>query len=369
MKVALIHDWIIEIGGSEACLKEIYSLFPGDVYTLVFCKENLSSLGIPEQRVKASFLQRLPGIRRLYRNFLPLMPYAVEQFDLSAYDLIISSSHAVAKGIIRQANQVHICYCHTPMRYAWDLYHPYMQSQAARGIKGPLAKMILHYLRLWDLCSASRVDHFVANSIYTQHRIKSIYRRASTVIYPPVDVKDFQVWTRKENFFMAASRFVPYKRMDLIVEAFNLMPEKRLIIAGDGPELKKVRQRARKNVEFVGWQTRESLKELLGRARAFIFCAQEDFGILPVEAQACGTPVIAYGKGGVLESVVEGKTGFFFREQSAASIVEAIKEFEKKEEGLDPIVIRRNAERFDKERFRKEFKELVDKILNRHPLP
>lgn len=364
LKIALVHDWIVDIGGSEACLKEIYDLYPGDLYTLLFKKESLDLIGIPEEKVKPSFLHKLPQCQKWYRSFLPFMPYAIEQFNLSEYDLIISSSHAIAKGILRHADQVHICYCHSPVRYAWDLYYEYVrESGLERGIKGRIAKIILHYIRLWDVEAAERVDYFIANSHYTAKRIEKIYRRDSTVIYPPVEIEKFHYETQKENFYVAASRFVPYKRIDLIVEAFGYMPDKKLLVIGDGPDSKKIKSKARKNVEFLGYKPKEILGKYLAKARAFVFAAREDFGILPVEAQACGTPVIAFGRGGIVETVLPGKTGIFFMEQSVEAIVDAVRKFEKMEERFDPMEIRRNSERFRKERFREEITEFVEKCL------
>ena len=235
------------------------------------------------------------------------------------------------------------------------------EAGLSKGIKGVIAKLILHYIRIWDSTTASRVDCFIANSKYIAKRIKKVYGRESVVIYPPVDVDKFEVCTQKENFYLTASRMVPYKRIDLIVEAFSKMPDKRLVVIGNGPDSGKVKRKAGKNVELLGYQPFEVLKYYMRRAKAFIFAAEEDFGIVPVEAQACGTPVIAYGKGGVLETVVEGKTGMFFGEQTVESVVEAIENFEQREDVFDPLEIRKHAEKFSKDRFKKEFRKFVDK--------
>lgn len=292
------------------------------------------------------------------------MPLAIEQFDLSGYDLIISSSHAVAKGVLTNSNQLHISYCYTPMRYAWDLHHQYLkEANLDRGIKGLIAKVILHYIRIWDLTTANRVNHFVTLSNYIAKRIKKVYGRDSVVIYPPVDLEKFHIGNKRENFFLTASRIVPYKKIDLIVEAFSKIPDKKLIVIGDGPDFEKIKKKARKNVELLGYQKDEVLKEYLQKAQAFVFAAEEDFGILPVEAQACGTPVIAYGRGGALETVIENKTGIFFNEQTVESLIEAVNVFEKNQDKFDLNEIRKNAERFSKERFKREFKEFVERAI------
>lgn len=366
MKIAIVHDWIIDIGGAENCLKEIFSLYNfSDIYTLVFKEESINKLNIPIERVRSSFIQKLPKAKTKYRNYLPFFPLAIEQFDLSKYDLIISSSHAVAKGVITNSNQIHVCYCHTPIRYAWDLYHQYLkEANLDKGIKGFLAKIILHYIRIWDYTTANRVDYFIANSKYTAKRIKRVYQRDATVIYPPVDVDNFELYTKKEDFYLTASRMVPYKKIDIIVEAFSQMPDKKLIVIGEGPDFEKIKSKAGKNVELLGYQPFNVLKDYMQRAKAFVFAAEEDFGIIPVEAQACGTPVIAFGKGGVLETVEENKTGIFFNEQTPESLVDAVKRFELNQDKFDCREIRKNAERFNRERFKREFREFVDKKLS-----
>ncbi len=364
MKTVLIHDWLVTLGGAEKVLESIYEIYPSPIFTLVKNDRNLIGTIFEKANIKTSFIQRLPKAKTFYRNYLLFFPLAIEQFDLSEYDIIISSSHAVAKGVLTNSNQLHICYCHTPIRYAWDLYHKYLNETGfSKGLKGFLTKFILHYIRIWDLTTVNRVDYFIANSKYVAKRIAKIYRRQATVIYPPVDIDKFEVFTKKENFFVTASRIVPYKKIDLIVEAFSQMPDKKLIVIGDGPDLKKIKRKAGKNIEFLGYQPFNNLKYYLQRAKAFIFAAEEDFGILPVEAQACGTPVIAYGRGGVTETVIENKTGLFFKEQSVENLINTIKHFEKVEDQFDPLEIRKNAERFNKERFKKEFKSFVDKKI------
>ncbi len=365
MKIALIHDWIIDIGGSEKALREIYSIFPSaDIYTLLFKEESLKKLSIPKNKVNTSFIQKIPKSREIYRNLLPLFPLAIEQFDLSEYDIIISSSHAVAKGVLTNSKQLHISYCYTPMRYVWDLYHQYLrESNLDRGLRGFLVKIFLHYLRIWDISTVNRVDKFIAISRYISKRIRKIYGRNSAIIYPPVDIDKFELYEKKENFYLTVSRLVPYKKIDILIKAFANMPDKKLIIIGDGPDMKKLKKIAKSNVEFLGYQPFDIVKEYLQRAKAFLFAGEEDFGVVLVEAQACGTPVIAYSQGGASEIVIDQKTGILFKEQSVNSLIEAIKDFEKKEDSFDFSVIRENSIRFNKERFRKEFKNFVFSVI------
>jgi len=295
------------------------------------------------------------------------MPLAFEQFDLSPYDLVISSSHAVAKGVITGPDQLHISYVHSPMRYAWDLQHQYLSEAGLdRGVRSWVTRWLLHRLRQWDVRTANGVDHFVANSEYIARRIWKVYRREATVIYPPVDVDRFVLRGEKEDFYLTASRLVPYKRIGLIVRAFSeLMPEKRLIVIGDGPGMDGLRRVAGRNVELLGYQDDEVLCDYMQRARAFVFAAEEDFGIVPVEAQACGTPVVAFGRGGCRETVVDGRTGVLFAEQSERAVADAVARFERIEDDLDPEVIRTNAERFSTARFRREFSAFVDECWRR----
>jgi glycosyltransferase involved in cell wall biosynthesis len=363
LKVALVQDWLTIIGGSEYVLKEIASLFPdADIYTLVAQDKTIATLGFQKSKVHTSFIQHLPYAKTRYRNYLPLFPLAIEQFDLSSYDLIISSSHAVAKGVLTHAGQIHICYCHSPMRYAWDLYHQYIKDFT--GVKGYLVKKLLHRMRQWDFVSANRVDHFIANSDYIGKRIKKNYHRESVTIYPNVAVENFEVYKNKEDFYVTCSRFVPYKRMDLVVQAFAQMPDKKLYVIGDGPTFKKVEKMATENVVLLGYQSFDVLKSYLSKAKAFIFAAEEDFGIVPVEAQACGTPVIAYGKGGVTETVIQDKTGIFFNEQTSASIINAVSYFERNISLFNPVEIGAHAAQFSTERFKKEFSDYVDFIVS-----
>jgi len=360
MKSAIVHDWLVSpVGGGEKSLEAIHRLFPSPIYTLVKNEHNLKGSYFQNLEITPSFIQRFPRAKTKYRSFLLFFPLAIEQFDLHPYDLVISSSHCVAKGVLTHSDQLHISYCYTPVRYAWDLMHEYlMESGLDKGVKGAIARVMLHYLRGWDLHASKRVDHFIAISNYVARRIKKIYGRESTVIYPPVDISFYEIERAKDNYYVTASRFVPYKKISLIVEAFSKMPDKKLVVIGDGPDWKKVKEKAGPNIELLGYQSDEILKRHLQKGRAFLFAALEDFGILPVEAMACGTPVIAFGKGGALETVVENETGLFFEEQTTSSIINAVNDFEKRDFDLQKC--RNRAELFSVERFDREFSSFVN---------
>nr|WP_232454182.1 glycosyltransferase family 4 protein [Burkholderia ubonensis] len=367
--MAIVHDWLTTYAGSERVLEQIIQIWPdADLFSIVdfFPDEHRAALG--GKHAKTSFIQHLPRARTAFRTYLPLMPLAVEQFDLSAYDLVISSSHAVAKGVITGPDQVHVSYVHSPIRYAWDLQHQYLiQAGVTKGPKSWLARSVLHYMRIWDHRTAHGVDAFIANSDFIGRRIRKIYGVGSTVVYPPVDVDRFDIGTHREDFYLIASRMVPYKRIPLIVEAFASLPNRRLIVVGDGPDFKRVKALAGSNVTLLGYQPTHVLIDLMRRARAFVFAAEEDFGITIVEAQACGAPVIAYGRGGALETVIESHdpnygTGLFFMRQSVPAIVDAIMRFEAREP-MRPEVCRGNAVRFTAERFRAEFLRVVDDAI------
>ncbi|MGB9768383.1 MAG: glycosyltransferase family 4 protein [Dictyoglomus turgidum] len=363
MRVAVVHDWIVNIGGAEKVLKAILELFPdADVYTLVYLKDTLRKLGI-NNKVYSSFISGLPFAKTKYSYYLPLMPLAIEQFDLSKYDLVISSSHCVAKGVLTKSYQIHICYCHTPMRYIWDLYFPYLKEhKLENGIKGIFVKPILHYLRIWDVSSANRVDYFIANSQNVANRIRKIYRRDSVVIYPPVDVERFLPSYKKEDYFMVLSRLVPYKKVDLVVETFNEL-NLPLVVIGDGEEMGKIKKMAKENIKILGWQEDDVVKEYLAKAQALIFASEEDFGIVPVEAQACGTPVIAYNRGGAKETVIDGETGILFEEQNVESLKKAVLRFLKERDNFQRDKIMENAKRFSEDRFKREFKSYIEGII------
>lgn len=365
LRVAVVHDWLVTYAGAERVLEQIIACFPeADLFSLVDFLDDRSFLR--GKRAVTSFIQHLPFAHKRYRAYLPLMPLAIEQLDLSAYDLVISSSHAVAKGVLTGPDQVHVSYVHSPIRYAWDLQHQYLeQSNLTRGLRSAFARIVLHYIRNWDIRTSNSVDHFVANSQFIARRIRKVYHRDAQVIFPPVDVGSFSIGERKEDFYLTASRLVPYKKIDLIVEAFSHMPDKKLVVIGDGPEMSAVRAKASPNVEIMGYQPFDVLHDHMRRAKAFVFAAEEDFGIAPVEAQACGTPVIAYGKGGALETVRDlsqsRPTGLFFYEQNAAAIIAAVSGFERDSHRFSTRDCRANAERFSVAHFRERFAAYVER--------
>ncbi|PAD22645.1 glycosyltransferase family 4 protein [Terribacillus saccharophilus] len=372
MKVAIIHDWLVTFAGAEKVLAEIIEVFPqADLFSLVDFLPDKDREKLKGKKAFTSIIQKLPYAKKKYRNYLMLMPFAIEQFDLSKYDLIISSSHAVAKGVITGPDQLHISYVHSPIRYAWDLQHQYLkESKLDRGIKSLLVKKMLKKIRDWDYRTANGVDEFISNSNFIGRRIWKVYRRESTTIYPPVDVSSFILEeTKKEDFYLTASRLVPYKKIDLIVEAFSNMPEKKLMVIGDGPDMKKIKQKANSNVEVLGYQEFEVLKSSMQKAKAFVFAAEEDFGITPVEAQACGTPVIAYGKGGALETVrnidKDSPTGILFEKQTVNSVIDAVNRFEKNQQLFTSANCRENAMRFSPENFRNDLKNHIYKTYNK----
>ncbi len=366
MKIALVHDWLVTFGGAEWVLKCIYDLYPSVIYTLVKNESFIKNSPFKEAKIYTSFIQNLPFSQTKYRNYLPFFPIAIEQFDLSEYDIIISSSFAVAKGVLTNHEQLHISYCHTPVRYAWDLYHNYLKEKKLNFLKSTIAKATLHYLRMWDVISSNRVDYYIANSRYVANRIKKIYGKEAKVIYPPINLELFKYEGNKDNYYIYAGRLTNvYKRVDMIVEAFNKIGKK-LLIVGDGEDLNKLKRIARGNIEFLGWKNRDELSILLGKAKALIMPSIEDFGMIALEAQACGTPVIAFKGGGALETVIDGITGIFFDKQDANSLIEAIERFESTEDKFDTQIIRNNSERFSEFRFKREFKDFVDEKIEHY---
>jgi len=388
MKIALVCDWLVTIGGAEKFIKEVLTCFPNaDVFAVVdFIPADKRDF-LHHKPVKTTFIQKLPFAKKKYRAYLPLMPLAIEQLDLSGYELIISSSHAVAKGVITGPDQLHISYVHSPMRYAWDLQHQYLKETGLdKKSRGWLARYLLHKLRIWDYRSAAGVDHFIANSNFIARRINKTYRREAEVIYPPIDISKFTARKEKEDFYITASRLVPYKKIDLIVESFKGMPDKRLIVIGDGPDMAKIKSKAGSNVTLMGYQPDSVLIDHMQRANAFIFAAEEDFGLLPLEAQACGTPIIAFGKGGALETVkgvtaekLEAedhdpkllsffrstpKTGVFFPEQTTQAIQNAIATFEKHRAMFTADNCVNQAKQFSPENFRQKLKLFITSKLD-----
>lgn len=370
MDIGIVADWLVSYAGAERVIKEFIEIYPSsELYSVVDFLSDEARGNFNNKIAKTTFIQKLPSAKSKYQKYLPLMPLAIEQLDVSSHDVILSSSHAVAKGILTGPDQLHISYVHSPIRYAWDLQHQYLrEANLDSGIKGLLAKWMLHKIRLWDYRTANGVDHFVANSEFISRRIKKVYGRDADVIYPPVDVDRFLLNEDKDNYYFTASRLVPYKRIDLIVEAFSHMPDKKLVVIGDGSEMKKIKSKATKNIEILGYQENSVMQEHMQKARAFVFAAEEDFGITPVEAQACGTPVIAFGKGGALETIrpigVKNPTGLFFEKQDVSSIIAAVTKFDNTMGSVDPVDCRNNAIKFSRERFQIEMKSYIENKWN-----
>ena len=359
MKIAIIHDWLVVNAGAEKVLREILELFPNaDIFSIVdFLGKRDREAILNGKRAETTFIQKLPFAKKHFRNYLPLFPKAIESFDLSGYDLIISSSWAFAKGVKRKKGQIHICYCHTPIRYAWDLYDEYTFD--LKQPKKFLVEKSLEYIRDWDIKSLDRVDYFIANSNFVKNRIKNIYNRNAKVIYPPVNIEKFTLYEKKEDFYLTASRLVPYKKTKLIVEAFNKMPDKKLIVIGSGEELEAIKAIAKDNITIMGYQEDSVLINFMQRAKAFVYAAIEDFGIVPVEAMACGTPVIALNQGGVAESVIDGLSGVLFENQTCNDIILAIKKFESLNFSYKKI--REQSLKFSN--FKESFKKYVDSCI------
>ena len=361
MRVAIVHDWLTTFAGAERVLEQMLKLYPqAEIFTLVDFLPVKDRGFLEKHRIHTSFIQNLPKASSGYRNYLPLMPLAIEQFDLSSFDLVFSSSHAMAKGVLTGPDQLHVCMCYSPIRYAWDLQHQYLNELGlTKGLKSAAVRALLHYIRLWDTRTSNGVDLFISISDFITRRIRKVYRREAVVVYPPVDFQGFTLEIDKEDFYFTASRMVPYKKIDLIVGAFSAMPERRLKVIGDGPEMSKILSKAGTNVELLGYQPFEVLRDHMQRARAFVFAAEEDFGIAPVEAQACGTPVIAYKKGGALETVKDGQTGLFFERQTTESIQRTVQSFEAAP-FFEPQACRDWAEHFEPGRMRSR----LETILN-----
>ncbi|MDK0954336.1 glycosyltransferase family 4 protein [Clostridium perfringens] len=354
MNIALIHDWLTNMGGAERVVinfKEIYQDAP--IYTTLYNESNLDE-ELQNIDVRTSFLQNIKGANKKHQKFFPLMPMAFESFDLNAYDVVLSSSSSCAKGVVTNPETMHVCYCHSPMRYGWEFYYEYTKDM--KGIKKKLIKYFMNYMKIWDVSSSNRVDYFIANSENVAKRIWKHYKRESVVIHPPVRCNLFEVGNVDEDYFLVLSRLVEYKRIDLAVKAFNKLGLP-LVIIGDGPEREKLEKMAGDNIKFLGRQPDSLIKEYYSKCRAFIFPGEEDFWITPLEAQASGRPVIAFGKGGALETVVEGKTGLFFLNQSVDDLVECIKKFENTK--FDKFTIRKHAESFDE----KIFKEKIENFI------
>ena len=362
MNIAIIHEWLNIYGGSERLLSEILSIYPqADLHALIHNKQNLIGTPLENRKVKTSFMQKIPRVEHLYRGLLPLMPFAIESMDVRKYPVVLSISHAVAHGIKTHQDQIHISYVCTPMRYAWHLQDDYLHlHHLDKPMIGPAARLTLGLLRRWDRGSASRADHLLAISHWTAQKIKQAWGRESQVIYPPVTVERFTPAKERDDFYLHVSRLVPYKMTAEIIRAFNEL-NLPLIIVGDGPEIPRLQKLAKANIKLLGYQTDAVVTDLMNRARAFIYMAVEDFGIAMVEAQAAGCPVIAYGKGGAEEIVLNGETGLLFQEQSSRSLIEAVLQSQKIK--LYSKTASSNAIRFSSKRFRDEFSTYMDTVI------
>ena len=364
MKVAIIHYWWLSNRGGEAVCSALAEIYPNADLFIHVCNADIVRKSLPESfkgQIKTTFISRLPGVKKHYQKYLPLMPLALEQLNLSAYDLIISSESGPAKGVITRPDAVHICYCHSPMRYVWDMYHEY-RSTAGRVVK-LLFPFIAHYLRIWDRLSADRVDHFIANSKFITSRIKKFYRREADVIYPPVNTTEFSHDQERGDFYLCLGQLVPYKKADLAVDAFNKLGLP-LVVVGEGELLESLKSSAGDNVTLMGRQPFPVIKDLLERCRGLIFPGVEDFGIVPVEAMAAGAPVIAYAKGGALETVIHGHTGVHFHEQSVEALMAAVQQVESGQFVFAPAQLHEHAAGFDKSVFKQKIKNFVDKALS-----
>jgi len=358
MKLAIVHEWLTGFGGAERCVIEFSRIFPdAPIFTSVYDEKRFKEI-IPPERVRTSFLQNFPKAKERYRSFLPLMPRAFQSFNLHGYDVILSSSHCCAKGIRKPEGAIHVSFIYTPMRYVWELYPLYRDSLT--GLTRILFEMIAPSLRRWDLASNKGVDYFIPISHEVDRRLEKIYnRKGSMVIYPPVDVKRFLYDGPRGEHFLVTHRFVPYKRVDIAIKAFTEMGVP-LKVLGEGPDEEKLRAIAGKNIEFLGFVPDEKLPEIYGSARALVFTSLEDFGLAPIESMAAGTPVIAYGAGGALETVIEGKTGTFFHEQTPESLVESVQRFEKMTFNKADLIKR--AYDFDVSIFRRQIKSFIENL-------
>jgi glycosyltransferase involved in cell wall biosynthesis len=362
MRVAIVHYWLVNMRGGERVLEALCELYPeADIFTHVYAPDRMSET-IRRHRVQTTFVGRLPWARRLYQSYLPLMPLALEQLDLRAYDLVISSESGPAKGVLTRPDALHLCYCHTPMRYVWNMYQEYRDGLS--GLKRLAMSLLLHRIRQWDVTTAARVDHFVANSHNVARRIRKYYRRDAMVIQPPVDLARFGdvAPAPAEDFYLCIGQMIPYKQVGIAIRAFNQLG-KRLVVIGEGKEREALGRLAGPNITFLDRVDDTVLRDHYARCRALVFTAEEDFGIVPLEAMAAGKPVIAYGKGGALETVVPGRTGVLFPQQTPESLIEAVHRFERIENSFDPAEIAAHAATFSKDRFKQDFRAFVDNVM------
>ena len=362
VKVAIVHEWLTVYGGSERVVEALHEIFPeAPIYCLVYDEARMPER-FKNYDIRTTFLQHVPMAKKHYQLFLPLMPYAYEQLDLTEYDVVISSSSSCSKGIITRSDAIHICYCHTPIRYAWECYYDYTRNFGK--LKKVLIGWQMHHIRMWDRLAADRVDYFIGNSNYIRQRIAKYYRRDASVIFPPVNTHLYAP-KEKEDFYLIVSRLVAYKRVDLAVQAFNELGLP-LVIIGDGGEMDNLRKMAKSNVKLLGRLSDEEIADYYSRAKAFVFCGEEDFGITPVEAQAAGTPVIAYGRGGVLDTVIDGESGIYFHESTVESLISAVQQFEQYGVAYSTEELQSHAEKFSLKRFQKEISEYIRSCANQH---
>jgi glycosyltransferase involved in cell wall biosynthesis len=383
MKIAIVHDWLTGMRGGEKCLEVLCRLYPSaDLFTLLYIRGSVSPT-IESHSISTSFIQNLPFVKSKYRYYLPLMPLAIERFDLKKYDLILSSSHCVAKSVKPSAGSLHICYCHTPMRYIWDQFDQYFCRAKSGLIPWAIMKILRPWLQHWDSRTSSRVDYYIANSRHVQKRIQKYYQRESIIIYPPVDTKRFlSSGYKKDDYFLIVSAFAPYKRVDLAVEAFNKLGYP-FVVVGEGQDSNSLRRMANSNILFEGWLDDLSISGHYANCRAFVFCGEEDFGITLLEAQAMGRPVIALGRGGALETVIPDRktwksgtgilesktinpTGVFFYDQTSEGLIRAIQHFESIESQFDSEKIQRHAAQFDVAVYTDRIKKFVEERLKKH---
>lgn len=362
-RIALVHDWLTGMRGGEKCLEVLCELYPdAPIYTLLYIEGTMSDR-IASHPIHTSFIQHLPRVARNYRSYLPLFPAAIASLDLSDYDVVVSTSHCVAKGARVRPGGLHVCYCHTPMRYVWEMYDEYFGPGKAGLLTRTAMALVRPYLQAWDVRTASRVHHYIANSENVRRRIQVHYGRDAEVIFPPVDTAHFALAPDAGSYYLIVSALVPYKKVDLAVRVFNELG-RRLVIVGKGPEEEKLKAMAGSTVELLGWRSDEELKGLYAGCRALIFPGEEDFGIVPLEAMASGRPVVAYAKGGALETVVEGQTGTFFHEQTDEALADALARLDAMT--MEPEAIRGHALAFSRERYKREMRDVIERRIASH---